>query len=332
VELDLSIVIPSYCRPDLLAACLASVFRHAPPRTEIIVVDDGSIERAVTRTAHGFCGVRIVRLPRRQGFCVAANQGIAEARGRIIELLNDDTEILPGWADAALACFEDPGVGAVAPLVLLSAASRNASPRIDSAGDCYYLGGVARKRGHGRALSPQYLRPCRVFGASASSAFYRLDLLRQIGPLPESFGAYFEDVDLSFRIHQAGFHVYFEPRSRVLHRMASSHGRRARRLLEQQSLNEERVFWRNLPGSWLPRAVPRHLAVLAAKSWKRWEEGTLTPFLCGRLRILREIAALRRHRRSLPPANLEEWQVEERWRDEPATSPGVPCTHREWPA
>src|SRR5205823_3453670 len=127
----------------------------------------------------------------------------------------------------------------------------------------YYLGGVAGKRGHGEPLGPAYLRACRVFGASGSSAFYRRDVLLRVGAFPETFGAYFEDVDLSFRLHRAGYQVCFEPAARVLHRVSASYGRPRRRLLEQQSRNEELVFWRNLPAAALTRAVPLHLAVLA---------------------------------------------------------------------
>jgi GT2 family glycosyltransferase len=190
-------------------------------------------------------------------------------------------------------------------------------PRIDSAGDRYFLGGVAAKRGHGEPLGAAYLVPSRVFGASGSSAFYRTDAVRRVGGLPEEFGAYFEDVDLSFRLHRAGFSVVYEPGSRVLHHVSASHGPPHGRLLEQQSLNEERVFWRNVPSRALPRAVPLHAAVLAAKAWRRWREGTLLPFLRGRLRLLAELPRLLRHRRRLrrlgPDVSPERWQVEGRY-------------------
>src|SRR5207244_12481561 len=138
---------------------------------------------------------------------------------------------------------------AVAPLVLQSLASVNQRPCVDSAGDSYYLGGVAGKRGHGQPLGREHLRPRRVFGASASSAFYRRDVLLRVGAFPEAFGAYFEDVDVAFRLNRAGYRVLFEPASRVYHRGSASYGKRRRRLLEQQSRNEERVFWRNVPKS-----------------------------------------------------------------------------------
>src|SRR5262249_14386546 len=151
-------------------------------------------------------------------------------------------------------------VAAVAPLVLKL--DGRPDVRIDSAGDTYHLGGFARKRGHGQPLTGFPLQAGPVFGASASSAFYRRDILMNAGGFPASFGSYFEDVDVSFRLRWAGGRIVFEPRSRVWHRVGASHGPPDRRLAEQQSRNEERVFWRNVPARELWRAIPLHLAVL----------------------------------------------------------------------
>jgi GT2 family glycosyltransferase len=310
---SLSIVIPSHNRIDLLRLCLGAVMAHAPAGAEVIVVDDASPDGTVSIAAGDLPGVRVVRRSRRGGFCAAANAGIAAARGEVVELLNDDAEPTAGWATAALAPFADSAVAAVAPLVLCWPDGR----RIDSAGDRYYLGGVAGKRGHGEQLTHTYLQSRPVFGASASSAFYRRMALLQVGGFPEHFGAYFEDVDLAFRLNRAGYRAVFEPASRVLHRASSSYGKPRRFLLEQQSCNEERVFWRNMPARRLAAALPRHLAVLAAKAWKRWNEGSLAPFLCGRLRLLGELSALLRHRRRLgdlgPENNIRDWQIEGRY-------------------
>ena len=292
---SLSVVIPSRTRVDLLRRCLASVLRHAPAGTEVIVIDDASPAGAVARAVADFADVHCLRLARRGGFCVAANAGVRLARAPFVELLNDDTEVEAGWADAAMAHFADPSVAAVAPLVLCGSPRENDPPRIDSAGDRYYLGGITGKRGHGRPLDAEHLRPGPVFGASASSAFYRRDVLLSVGAFPESFGAYFEDVDLAFRLHRAGHRLLCEPASRVWHHGSASHGTSSWRLLAQQSRNEERVFWRNLP----LRAVPLHLAVLAAKAWRRLRQGGLLPFLWGRLSVVSEWLDLLRHRREL---------------------------------
>jgi GT2 family glycosyltransferase len=71
----------------------------------VLVVDDASPGGAVAAVAAAFAAVRVLRLPGQRGFCAAANAGIATARTPVVELLNDDTEVEPGWAEAALARF-----------------------------------------------------------------------------------------------------------------------------------------------------------------------------------------------------------------------------------
>lgn len=281
---DLSVVIPCARRADLLVLCLASVRRHAPAGTEIVVVDDGSPNAAASRVAGD---ARIVRFAKPRGFCIAANAGIAAAQAPIVQLLNDDCEVTRGWASAALRPFCDATVAAVAPLVL-----RHADRRlVDSAGDDYDYGGFARKIGHGRELCRNDLSPREVFGASGSSAFYRRSALAVSGGFPESFGAYFEDVDLAFRLRRGGGRIMYEPGSVVVHRGGASYGPPARQLVERQSCNEERVFWRNLSPAELRRWLPRHAAVLGGKALRRWEEGRLMPWVAGRLRAWVSIPA-----------------------------------------
>jgi GT2 family glycosyltransferase len=129
--------------------------------------------------------------------------------------------------------------------------------------------------------------PGLVWGASAAAAFYRREAVIQAGGFPEQFRAYFEDVDLSFRLRRLGFEIVFDPSSVVWHRVSSSYGRKpSRRVLEQQSCNEERVFWRNVRGMARAKWLPRHAMVLLAKALKRFQEGTLMPWLLGRVRAL----------------------------------------------
>lgn len=298
----LSIVIPSHSRTDLLRLCLASVQRFAPPGTEVIVADDGSRAGAVSRAAGAFAGVTVVRRARAGGFCAAANLGLGAATGVVVELLNDDAEVTAGWADAALRWFADPRVSAVAPLVLQNDPARRTRglpPLIDTAGDEYDFGGFARKRGHGQewsggcgeggAIAPgpdrSLISAHPVWGASACAAFYRLDAVRAAGGFPEHFGAYFEDVDLSFRLRRHGGEIVYDPAAVVWHRVSGSYGRKpSRRTLERQSCNEERVFWRNVRGRARARHLPRHAAVLAGKALRRWQEGALLPWFLGRVR------------------------------------------------
>lgn len=289
---SLSIVIPSFRRTDLLRICLASVIREMPAHTQVIVVDDGSSGEIVTRVAATFSGVQVIRHAHSKGFCAAANAGIRAATGTIVELLNDDTEVCKGWADRALQQFENAQIAAVAPLVLKNEPSRREAgfaPRIDSAGDVYDYGGFARKRGDGSVwdAASAYRQPGPVWGVSATAGFYRRQVLLETGGFPEDFVAYFEDVDLSHRIRAAGYEIVYEPRSTVWHCVSASYGQTPnRQLVERQSRNEERVFWRNVRGRQRLRYLPRHIAVLGGKAIHRWQEGRLLPWAFGRLRAI----------------------------------------------
>jgi GT2 family glycosyltransferase len=321
----LSIVIPSHNRPDLLQRSLASVTEHAPPGTEVLVVDDASVGAVVSQTASSFPSVRVLRLAHNRGFCAAVNAGIAATCGQIVELLNDDTEVTAGWAEAALAQFVDPSVGAITPLVLFGPPGMNDSQRVDSAGDHYHPAGIAGKRGHGEVLRDKHLRAEFVFGASGSSSFFRREALLQAGGFPEELVAYFDDIDLSFRLHRAGYRVWYEPGSRVYHRVSASYGKPRRDLLALQSRNEELVYWRNLPAGILLRWLPAHLGVVVAKAVRRAWAGELGPFLRGRLSALLEVPAVIRHRRRVAEKGFIEGALSALRRQLRQQLPPPPC-------
>jgi glycosyltransferase involved in cell wall biosynthesis len=85
---DISVVIPTCGRPELLRRCLDALSRQTldPSRFEVIVVDDG---------------------PTRNGPAVARNLGWRRARAPIVAFTDDDTEPAPGWLEHGLAAFKD---------------------------------------------------------------------------------------------------------------------------------------------------------------------------------------------------------------------------------
>ena len=293
----LSVVIPSYNGRHLLATCLASVARHRPAgiEVEVIVADDASTDGTAAWLAAAHPDVRLIRLGRNAGFCAAANAGIDAARGRLIQLLNNDTEVTAGWVEAGLAPFDDPRVGSVAPLVLV----RSDPGRVDSAGDQYALVGWPTKRGHGEPAARWAGRgPGRVFGASGSSAFYRAEALRRVGGFDPSFGSYYEDVDLAFRLRWAGYDCAFAPGSRILHEVSASYDHADPRLQERMSRNAEVLFWSNLPAGWLALAALPHAAFTLVQGGYRLLRGRHRPFVAGKVAALRQWGALGGRRRA----------------------------------
>jgi O-antigen biosynthesis protein len=276
-----SVVIPTYNGRRLLETCLPSVYRHLPRDmdVEVIVVDDASTDDTAKWVAFRYPQVRLIQLHTNVGFCGAANAGIAAASGPIIQLLNNDTEVMPGWIEAGVAPFSDPRVGSVAPLVLV----RSDPSRVDSAGDQYALVGWPSKRGHGEpAAKWTSKQPELVFGASGSSAFYRAQAVRLAGAYDPSFGSYYEDVDLAFRLRWAGYVCMFTPHSQILHEVSASYDHSRPELQRRMSRNAEVLFWSNLPLPWLVVAVVPHLGFSLSQAVWRLARGRLRPFLAGK--------------------------------------------------
>lgn len=295
----LSIVIPTYNGRRVLEPCLVSVQRYRPANTEVIVVDDGSTDGTADwlRAAHP--DVRLIQLPRNYGFCGAINAGLRAAKAPIIETLNNDTVVTHGWADAAMSLFADPTVGSVAPLVFLL----REYGLVDSAGDEYQISGWAMNRGHRARLDPSLLHVAEVFGASACAAFYRREALLRAGLFPEHFGAYYDDVDLAFRLRAAGYRCLYTPHARVLHHHNYSHNHDTPAMVTRLACNEERVYWANVPGPLLLRGLPAHFVYIGGVFASRWLRGdNAWPYLRGKVAVVREWERLgqqRRHMRRL---------------------------------
>ncbi len=290
-----SVVIPTFNGLRLLETCLASIarFRPADPPIEVIVADDASTDGTADWLARKHPDTHLVRLDRNSGFCAAANAGIAAARGEFLQLLNNDTEVTPGWIAAGLAPFADPTVGSVAPLVLV----RSDPSRVDSAGDCYHVFGWPSKRGHGQPSARWIAHPIdRVFGASGSSAFYRTEALRRVGSFDPSFGSYYEDVDLAFRLRWSGYDCIFTPRCRILHEVSASYDHARPALQRWMSRNAEVLFWTDLPTSWLVAALIPHVAFTIVQAVWRLARGRARPFVLGKIDALREWPRLRTRR------------------------------------
>jgi O-antigen biosynthesis protein len=298
-----SVVIPTYNGRALLERCLESIAQHRPSAPshsiEVIVADDASTDGTSQWLAHAHPEVQVVGLERNGGFCAAANAGIAAARGRFIQLLNNDTEVTEGWIEAGLEPFSDPTVASVAPLVLVRSDPR----RIDSAGDSYALTGWPTKRGHGQPRELFEARlPEEVFGASGSSAFYRTAALHRVGGFDPLFGSYYEDIDLAFRLRWAGYRSLFAPQCVIHHDVSATYDHGSPALQRRMARNAEIVFWANMPRGLLTLALLPHLAFLTLQMAWRLARGRLRPFLLGKgdaRRAWREIRVRRKSRSEL---------------------------------
>jgi GT2 family glycosyltransferase len=147
-----SVVIPNWNGAVHLPACLKALRAQRYPQVEVIVADNGSTDGSLTLLAT-YPEVRVVALPENRGFAGACNAGMRAAGGEFIALLNNDTEVDPGWVEALVDVFgRHPDVGLVASKMLLF----DRRDVFHTAGDYYRLDGVPGNRGVWQRDEGQY--------------------------------------------------------------------------------------------------------------------------------------------------------------------------------
>ena len=213
----LTVIIPTWNRARLLEQCLSSLARQRVT-CPVLVVDNGSTDSTREMLEARFPEVEVLALEENQGFARAVNRGILHSKSEYVALLNNDTEVDPGWVEAGLAAFDqNPGYWFLASRMM----DFRRRSTIDSAGDGYDRTGMPYKRGRGDP-SHRHCERRPVLGASAGAAFYRRELFLRIGLFDEQYYMYLEDVDLSLRAQLTGHPCLYVPEAAVYHIEAAS--------------------------------------------------------------------------------------------------------------
>ena len=230
----LTVIIPTWNRARLLENCLSSLAGQRVT-CPVLVVDNGSTDSTLEMLETRFPGVEVLALEENQGFARAVNRGILHSDSEFVALLNNDTEVDPGWVEAGLAAFDrNPGYWFLASRMM----DFRRRDTIDSAGDGYDRTGMPYKRGRG---DPRHRHAhCRpVLGASAGAAFYRRKLFQRIGLFDENYYMYLEDVDLSLRAQLTGHPCLYVPEAVVYHIEAASDASREELVEELTGMEKE---------------------------------------------------------------------------------------------
>ncbi|MBP8974140.1 MAG: glycosyltransferase family 2 protein [Anaerolineae bacterium] len=216
-----SVVIPNWNGAHFLPGCLDSLRRQDYAPLEILVADNASSDGSRDLLNERYPDVTLLALPENRGFTGACNAGMAAARGEIVVLLNNDTEVDPGWVSAIVDTFvRHPEAGLVASKMLLF----DRRDHFHTAGDLFRVDGRLFNRGVWERDEGQYDQEEYVFSACGGSAAYRRAMLDEIGLLDDDFFFSCEDMDLAWRAQLAGYRCVYQPAAVVYHRLAATGG------------------------------------------------------------------------------------------------------------
>ncbi|QTX05729.1 mycofactocin biosynthesis glycosyltransferase MftF [Agromyces archimandritae] len=203
----LTVIVPVYERPAQLARLLGSLTAEIPGE-RVIVVDDASPGAAAIARVVRAAGARLLRQPENRGPAAARNAGLAAASTPFVAFVDSDVVMEPGALETMLRHFADPAVAMVAPRVLGLAAERpNWITRYENARSSLDLG---RESAAVRPRTP-------LSWVSSTCLVVRVD---RLAAGPAGFDEAMrvgEDVDLVWRLVDAGHRVRFEPAAVVRH-------------------------------------------------------------------------------------------------------------------
>jgi len=297
-----SVIIPNWNGVKFLPACLNSLRAQTYRHFEVLVVDNASSDESVSLIQRDYPEVRLIALTENRGFTGAVNAGIAQAKGSLVALLNQDAEADPRWLEEmAYAANAHPEAGAIACKIMLF----DQRDRFHSAGDDYRLDGIPINRGVWQKDEGQYDDKTEVFAACGGAAAYRRRVLDEVGWFDESFFMYCDDIDLAWRQQLAGWHTVFAPRAIVFHYLSASGGGVTASYYTGR--NTIYVIVKNVPGPLLRKYWPAMLAAqlrISKDALRAWRGAAARSRLRGQVaglltwpRMLGKRRAIQRSRR-----------------------------------
>ena len=246
VHLDLSIIIVNYNVKEFLQNLLYSIEKASTNITkEVIVVDNASDDGSVNLIKEKFPSVKLIENQSNVGFGIANNQALKMANGKFLLLINPDAVVSEDTFDKMICFFKkNPDAGLAGCKILnpdgtLQLACRRSFPGPWTS-FCKVTG--LSNLFPGSKLFARYNltyldidRTYEVDAISGSFMMIRREVYEKVGGFDEHFFMYGEDLDLSYRIKQAGYKVFYVHTTQIIHYKGES--------TRRSSLDETKVFY-----------------------------------------------------------------------------------------
>ena len=262
-----SVVILSYNRKGQIRETLSELQKQSYQDFEVIVVDNNSHDGSQQLIEEEFTEVKLIKLPHNIGIA-ARNRGIEISRGEFIVLMDDDAVLAKDWIEKALKHFnKEPSLGILASKVL----------NYDSREIWGWVYGVD--------VNTFADKQFEAFDFVACAAAIRKTALEKAGLFSEELFIYWDEDDLSIRIIDSGYKIWYCPDLVAYHRIPSSqNATRSKRRAYYKARNAIWYYWKYYP-VWVATVVsicsiPYHLSsVLRYRCLWACLKGILDAFL-----------------------------------------------------
>jgi GT2 family glycosyltransferase/SAM-dependent methyltransferase len=209
---------------DHLPDCLDSLAAQDYPREllEVVLVDNDSTDGSRKLLTERYPWVRVLPQDSNTGFAPAVNTGVHALDTECVVLLNHDARVDPAFVRELVAGF-DPGTGAVCVAARILSWDGTTVDFVEGAVNYY---GMGQQLSYGQSVADVPVEDgAELLFACGGAMLVHRQVFLDLGGLDPGFFAYFEDVDLGWRLWVTGFRVVLAERAVAYHRMHGTSGR-----------------------------------------------------------------------------------------------------------
>lgn len=212
----ISILVLNYNSLDHLPTNLDALHALDYPadKLEILLIDNDSTDGSVAWVAAHYPQVELVQNGANLGFAGGNNAGVLAATGEWVAILNPDVRVRPDWLRELIRPFQqDPSISCIASKML-----NWDGTAVDFADAALNFMGWGNQPGLGSPDSDQFDISKPFLFACGGAMLIRRDVFLEVGGFDPDYFAYFEDVDLGWRLWLLGHKVIYAPRAVAYHR------------------------------------------------------------------------------------------------------------------
>ncbi len=218
--MTVAVVILNYNGKHFLTRFLPSVVSFSKGH-QVIVADNGSDDGSAELIENNFPDVKLIRINGNKGYTGGYNEALKQVAADTYVLVNTDIEVTEGWIHPIIELMSrDNSIAACQPK-LLSYDNKNKFEYAGAAGGYIDFLGFPFCRGrlfqNMEEDAGQYNDIKQIFWASGACLFIKSDVFHQLGGFDEDFFAHMEEIDLCWRIQNAGYKIYYNGSSTVYH-------------------------------------------------------------------------------------------------------------------
>ena len=235
-----SIVSVNYDQPEVTCEMLASLEKVTYPNFETLIVDNASPTKSPNIIKEKYPEIQLIISKKNLGFAGGNNIALKQAKGDYVLLLNNDTEVKPDFLESLVELMEsDKKIGIVSSKILyfyednvIQYAGASPINPITSRGSHY---------GYKEIDNGQLDEVTETAYPHGACMMIRKSVLEELGLLYEGYFLYYEELDFAERVKRAGYKIYFQPNSSILHKESISTGKNSP--LKTYYMNRNRLLF-----------------------------------------------------------------------------------------